>query len=187
MLSIQVDYNAGIDKKHDFMAEKLKILKFPDPRLRTVAEKVKKFDKSLEKLSEDMLHTMYEGNGIGLAATQVNKHIRLIVMDLSEERNDPRIFINPSYKILPDHNLFEFEEGCLSIPGFNETISRPDKIDLNWQDIDGINHSESPEGLLTVCIQHEIDHLDGKLMVDYISTLKRDRIKNKLLKDFKRK
>ena len=169
------------------MAKKMQILIFPDSRLRKVATEVIKFDKSLQNLAEDMLETMYDANGIGLAATQVDKHIRLIVMDLSEERNDPRVFINPSYKILPDHNLFEFEEGCLSIPGFNETISRPDKIDLKWQDIDGINHSESPEGLLTVCIQHEIDHLDGKLMVDYISTLKRDRIKNKLLKDFNRK
>ena len=169
------------------MAKKMQILIFPDSRLRKVAKEVTKFDKSLQNLAEDMLETMYDANGIGLAATQVDKHIRLIVMDLSEERNDPRVFINPSYKILPDHNLFEFEEGCLSIPGFNETISRPDKIDLKWQDIDGINHSESPEGLLTVCIQHEIDHLDGKLMVDYISTLKRDRIKNKLLKDFNRK
>ena len=169
------------------MAKKMQILIFPDSRLRKVAIEVTKFDKSLQNLAEDMLETMYDANGIGLAATQVDKHIRLIVMDLSEERNEPRVFINPSYKIMPDHNLFEFEEGCLSIPGFNETISRPDKIDLKWQDIDGINHSESPEGLLTVCIQHEIDHLDGKLMVDYISTLKRDRIKNKLLKDFNRK
>ena len=169
------------------MAKKMQILIFPDSRLRKVAKEVTKFDKSLQNLAEDMLETMYDANGIGLAATQVDKHIRLIVMDLSEERNDPRVFINPSYKILPDHNLFEFEEGCLSIPGFNETISRPDKIDLKWQDINGISHSESPEGLLTVCIQHEIDHLDGKLMVDYISTLKRDRIKNKLLKDFNRK
>ena len=165
----------------------LKILIFPNPKLRKVAKRIDKFDKSLEMLSKNMLKTMYDAEGIGLAATQVDIHIRLVVMDLSEERNDPRVFINPSYKIMPDHNLFEFEEGCLSIPGFNETISRPDKIDLKWQDIDGINHSESPEGLLTVCIQHEIDHLDGKLMVDYISTLKRDRIKNKLLKDFNRK
>ena len=126
MLSIQVDYNAGNDKKHDFMAEKLKILKFPDPRLRTVARKVTKFDKSLEKLSEDMLYTMYEENGIGLAASQVDKHIRLIVMDLSEERNDPKIFINPEFKILNDKSLLSFTEGCLSVPGITEEITRPD-------------------------------------------------------------
>ena len=169
------------------MAKKLKILIFPDPRLRKVAEKVLKFDKSLQSLADDMLLTMYDANGIGLAATQVDQHIRLVVMDLSDDRNEPRIFVNPSYKVLQNHNLFEFEEGCLSIPGFNETISRPDKIELKWQDINGNEHNEEPEGLLTVCIQHEIDHLEGKLMVDYVSALKRDRIRSKLLKDFKRK
>ncbi len=166
------------------MAKKLKILIFPDPRLRKVAKKVTKFDKSLESLANDMLETMYIANGIGLAATQVDCHIRLIVMDLSEERDDPRIFINPTFKILKNHKLFEFEEGCLSIPGFNETIARPDKIELTWQDIKGNQHIDKPEGLLTVCIQHEIDHLDGKLMVDYISSLKRDRIRSKLLKEY---
>ena len=167
------------------MAKKLKILIFPDPRLRKVAKKVTKFDKSLENLANDMLETMYIANGIGLAATQVDRHIRLIVMDLSEERDDPRIFINPTFKILKNHKLFEFEEGCLSIPGFNETIARPDKIELTWQDIKGNQHVDKPEGLLTVCIQHEIDHLDGRLMVDYISSLKRDRIRSKLLKENK--
>ena len=167
------------------MAKKLKILIFPDPRLRKVAKKVTKFDKSLENLANDMLETMYTANGIGLAATQVDRHIRLIVMDLSEERDDPRIFINPTFKILKNHKLFEFEEGCLSIPGFNETIARPDKIELTWQDIKGNQHTDKPEGLLTVCIQHEIDHLDGRLMVDYISSLKRDRIRSKLLKENK--
>ena len=169
------------------MAKKLKILIFPDPRLRKVAEKVLKFDKCLQNLADDMLLTMYDANGIGLAATQVDQHVRLVVMDLSDDRNEPRIFVNPSYKVLQNHNLFEFEEGCLSIPGFNETISRPDKIELKWQDINGKEHNEEPEGLLTVCIQHEIDHLEGKLMVDYVSALKRDRIRSKLLKDFKRK
>ena len=169
------------------MAKKLKILIFPDPRLRKVAEKVLKFDKSLQSLADDMLLTMYDANGIGLAATQVDQHVRLVVMDLSDDRNEPRIFVNPSYKVLQNHNLYEFEEGCLSIPGFNETISRPDKIELKWQDINGNEHNEEPEGLLTVCIQHEIDHLEGKLMVDYVSALKRDRIRSKLLKDFKRK
>ena len=168
------------------MAKKLNILIFPDPRLRKVAEKVTKFDKCLEKLANDMLDTMYEANGIGLAATQVDKHIRLVVMDISEERNEPRIFVNPEYEVLDGHNLFEFEEGCLSIPGFNETIARPDKIRLIWQNLSGETLEDTPEGILTVCIQHEIDHLDGKLMVDYVSALKRDRIRSKLLKDFKR-
>ena len=168
------------------MAKNLKILIFPDPRLRKVAEKVIKFDKSLENLTNSMLKTMYDANGIGLAATQIDQHIRLIVMDLSEERNEPRIFINPTYKVLEDHSLYEFEEGCLSIPGFNEVIARPDKIELRWQDLEGNEHIDRPEGLLTVCIQHEIDHLDGKLMVDYVSALKRDRVRSRLLKEYKR-
>ena len=166
------------------MAKKLQILIFPDPRLRKVADRVTKFDKSLQNLADDMLLTMYDANGIGLAATQVNNHVRLVVMDLSDNRDDPKIFVNPRYKVLKDHNMFEFEEGCLSIPGFNETIARPDKIELIWQDINGKEHTDTPEGLLTVCIQHEIDHLDGKLMVDYISALKRDRVRNKLLKEY---
>ena len=168
------------------MAKNLKILIFPDPRLRKVAEKVIKFDKSLENLANSMLKTMYDANGIGLAATQIDQHIRLIVMDLSEERNEPRIFINPTYKVLEDHSLYEFEEGCLSIPGFNEVIARPDKIELRWQDLEGNEHIDRPEGLLTVCIQHEIDHLEGKLMVDYVSALKRDRVRSRLLKEYKR-
>ena len=169
------------------MPEKLKILIFPDPRLRKVAKKVTKFDKSLKKLADAMLHTMYDANGIGLAATQVDRHLRLIVMDLSENKDDPRVFINPTYKILDNHSLYEFEEGGWAIPGFNELISRPNKIDLKWQDLDGNEHNDKPEGLLTVCIQHEIDHLEGKLMVDYISSLKRDRIRKKIIKEFKRK
>ena len=168
------------------MAKNLKILIFPDPRLRRVAEKITKFDKSLENLANSMLKTMYDANGIGLAATQVDQHIRLIVMDLSENRDDPRIFINPTYKILENHSLYEFEEGCLSIPGFNEVIARPNKIELRWQDLDGNEHIDKPEGLLTVCIQHEIDHLEGKLMVDYVSALKRDRVRSRLLKEYNR-
>jgi len=160
----------------------LKILKFPDPRLRTVAKRVTKFDKSLETLAKDMLEIMYKDNGIGLAATQVDRHIRLIVMDLSDARDEPMYFVNPEYKILDEHSLFSFEEGCLSVPGFNETISRPDKIDLTYQDLKGNLHHEQPDGLLTVCIQHEMDHLEGKLMVDYISPIKRDRIRKKLTK-----
>ena len=163
----------------------LKILTFPDPRLRKVAEPVTKFDKSLKKLTEDMLETMYDGNGIGLAATQVNVHKRVIVIDISNDRTEPKIFINPEFEIKDNKSLFTFSEGCLSIPGYNEEITRPDKILLKWQDVDGKFYEEEPEGILTVCIQHEIDHLEGKLMVDYISALRRDRVRNKLLKDFK--
>ena len=157
----------------------LKILIFPDPKLRKVAKKIDKFDKSLEILSKNMLKTMYEAEGIGLAATQVNIHIRLVVMDLSEERNEPRVFVNPEYTIL-DKSPFTYEEGCLSIPGFNEEISRPSKILLKWQDLQGNFHDEKPDGIFTVCAQHEIDHLDGKLFVDYLSPIKRDRIRKKL-------
>ena len=157
----------------------LKILIFPNSKLRKVAKKIEKFDKSLEILAQNMLKTMYEANGIGLAATQVDVHIRLVVMDLSEERNDPRVFVNPEYTIL-DKSPFTYEEGCLSIPGFNEEISRPSKILLKWQDLQGNFHEDEPDGLFTVCAQHEIDHLDGKLFVDYLSSIKRERIRKKL-------
>ena len=157
----------------------LKILIFPDPKLRKVAKKIQKFDKSLEMLAQKMLQTMYEAKGIGLAATQVDVHIRLVVMDLSEERDEPRVFVNPEYTIL-DKSPFTYEEGCLSIPGFNEEISRPSKILLKWQDLQGNFHEDQPDGIFTVCAQHEIDHLDGKLFVDYLSPIKRDRIRKKL-------
>ena len=161
---------------------KLHILTFPDPRLRKVAIPVTKFDKSLENLVSDMLETMYGENGIGLAATQVDYHERIIVIDISEERNEPKIFINPEFKILNDKSLLSFIEGCLSVPGVTEEIVRPDSIVLTWQDIKGERFNEEPSGLLTVCIQHEIDHLEGKLMVDYLSPLKRDRIRKKATK-----
>ena len=157
----------------------LKILIFPDPKLRKVAKKIEKFDKSLELLAQNMLITMYEAEGIGLAATQIDVHIRLVVMDLSEERNEPRVFVNPEYTIL-DKSPFTYEEGCLSIPGFNEEISRPSQILLKWQDLQGNFHEDRPDGIFTVCAQHEIDHLDGKLFVDYLSPIKRDRIRKKL-------
>ena len=157
----------------------LKILIFPDPKLRKKAQKIEIFDKSLENLAQKMLDTMYEAGGIGLAATQVNVHIRLVVMDLSKERNEPRVFVNPEYTIL-DKSPFNYEEGCLSIPGFNEEISRPSKILLKWQDLQGNFHEDKPDGIFNVCAQHEIDHLDGKLFVDYLSPIKRDRIRKKL-------
>ena len=157
----------------------LKILIFPDPKLRKVAKKIDKFDKSLEKLAQNMLQTMYEAEGIGLAATQIDVHVRLVVMDLSEQRNEPRVFVNPEYTIL-DKSPFTYGEGCLSIPGFKEEISRPSKILLKWQDLQGNFHEDQPDGIFTVCAQHEIDHLDGKLFVDYLSPIKRDRIRKKL-------
>jgi len=157
----------------------LKILKYPDPRLRTVAKGVEIFDKSLDNLSKDMLETMYAENGIGLAATQVDVHIRLVVIDISDDRDTPLIFVNPEVKILDNKSLVPCEEGCLSIPGASVEVSRPDKIELHWSDLKGKQHKSNPEGLLAVCIQHEIDHLEGKLLVDYLSPLKRSRLKNR--------
>ena len=159
---------------------KLNILIYPDPRLRIKAEKVTKFDKSLENIVNNMFETMYSADGIGLAATQVDIHKQIVVMDLSEERNSPKVFINPQFTVKDDKSLYSCTEGCLSIPGFHEEISRPEKIIVNYQDINGKLITEEPEGLLTVCYQHEVDHLNGKLFVDYLSPLKRSRIKKKL-------
>jgi len=159
----------------------LEILTFPDPRLRTKASVVEDFDDELKIMAKDMLHTMYKANGIGLAATQVNFHKRLIVIDISENQDEPIFIVNPSFKVL-DKTIEEYKEGCLSVPKFFEEIYRPKKIKLSYKDLDGNDEELIAEGVLSVCIQHEIDHLDGKLMVDYLSPLKRERIKGKLLK-----
>jgi len=160
---------------------KLEILEFPDPRLRTVAKPVEKVDDELRKLIDDMFETMYACPGIGLAATQVNVHQRLIVMDLSEDQSQPRVFINPEITPLTDE-LAPYEEGCLSVPGFYEKVQRPARVRIKALDRDGNAFEEEADELLATCIQHEIDHLDGKLFVDYVSRLKRDRIKKKLEK-----
>ncbi|MED5387405.1 MAG: peptide deformylase [Pseudomonadota bacterium] len=160
---------------------KLEILEFPDPRLRTVAKPVEKVDDELRKLIDDMFETMYAAPGIGLAATQVNVHQRLIVMDLSEDQSQPRVFINPEITPLTD-DLAPYEEGCLSVPGFYEKVQRPARVRIKALDRDGNPFEEEADELLATCIQHEIDHLDGKLFVDYVSRLKRDRIKKKLEK-----
>lgn len=159
----------------------LNILEFPDSRLRTKAKPVSRFDKGLEKITSDMLETMYEAKGIGLAATQVDIHERIIVIDVSDEGNDPQIFINPEIIELSGETL-DFEEGCLSVPGFREFVSRPQNATIKAQDINGNAYQIECEGLLAVCIQHEMDHLQGKLFVDYLSSLKRQRIKKKLEK-----
>lgn len=160
----------------------LKILEFPDPRLRTIAEPVEVIDEKIKKLAKDMLETMYNAEGIGLAATQINFHQRLIVIDVSEKRDNPLVFINPKIEILDD-DLQEYKEGCLSVPGYYESVNRPCKIRVKAMDQDGHEFEMEPEGVLSVCIQHEIDHLNGKLFVDHISSLKRNRIKQKLQKD----
>ena len=160
----------------------LKILEFPDPKLRTVAKPVKYFDKNLKKLINDMLETMYSADGIGLAATQINIHQRVIVIDVSEKKDTPLVFINPKIEILND-DLQEYKEGCLSVPGYYESVNRPGKVKVKAKDQDGCDFEMDPDGVLGVCIQHEIDHLNGKLFVDHISALKRNRIKQKLQKN----
>ncbi len=159
----------------------LPILEFPDPRLRTIAKPVETVDNSIRQLVDDMFETMYEAPGIGLAATQVNVHKQVIVMDLSESKDQPLVFINPEISIL-DETLFEYEEGCLSVPGFFEGVERPRKVLIKALNREGQAFENEAEGLLAVCIQHEMDHLNGKLFVDYLSNIKRQRIRKKLEK-----
>ena len=162
----------------------LKILEFPNPNLRKIAVPVTSFDNDLKCLIDNMFETMYEANGIGLAATQVDVHKRLLVLDVSEERNDPQVFVNPTIDVI-ESELSDYDEGCLSVPGFYETVSRPRKIKVSAHDREGARFEIEANGILSVCIQHEIDHLDGKLFVDYLSSLKRNRIKDKLQKEQK--
>ena len=159
----------------------LNILEFPDPRLRTKATPVKAVTDSLRDLIEDMFETMYAAPGIGLAATQVDVHQRLLVIDVSEDQSEPLVFINPEVTVL-DEELGEYDEGCLSVPGFYETVNRPKRVQVTALDRNGEPFTRELEGLLAICLQHEIDHLDGKLFVDYISPLKRQRIRKKLEK-----
>jgi peptide deformylase len=160
----------------------LKILIFPDPRLRTVAKTVEVVDDSIKKLTQDMLETMYQGSGIGLAATQVNVHKRVIVLDISESKDEPLILINPEIIKIIDLNKKIFSEGCLSVPGFYEELKRPSSVEISYLDIDGKRNLLLANDLLAVVIQHEMDHLDGKMMVDFISNIKREMIRKKLLK-----
>lgn len=159
---------------------KLDILEYPDPRLRTVAKPVTEVDDRIRTLAKDMLETMYDAPGIGLAASQVNVHERVIVVDVSEDQSDPHVFINPEYEKLG--NTIEYQEGCLSVPGFYEQVSRSDKIHVTALNTEGETVEMEANDLLAICIQHEIDHLDGKLFVDYLSNLKRNRIRKKLEK-----
>ena len=159
----------------------LNILEFPDPRLRTIAKPVAEVDDALRQVIDDMFETMYEAPGIGLAATQVNVHKQRIVIDISEDKSQPLVFINPKLEPLTQ-DLGEYQEGCLSVPGFYEKVERPERVKVNALDRNGEPFEMICEGLLAVCIQHEVDHLNGKLFVDYLSSLKRDRIKKKLEK-----
>jgi peptide deformylase len=159
---------------------KLEILEFPDPRLRTRARRVESFDTALGRLVDDMIETMYSANGIGLAATQVNQHQRLLVLDVSEGQDDPRVYINP--KIIDEDGHQIYEEGCLSVPGIYANVKRAEKIRVEAQDRHGVTFQEEVEGIHAVCLQHEMDHLEGKLFVDYLSPLKRQMVRKKLEK-----
>lgn len=158
----------------------LTILEFPDERLRKKAEAVKVVDKKIKQLVADMQETMYAARGIGLAATQINVQQRVVVIDVSEEKNAPLCLINPV--ILEKDGVKESEEGCLSVPGFFENVTRAEHIKIKALDREGQEFELEATGLLAVCIQHEMDHLEGKLFVDYLSSLKRQRIKSKLEK-----
>ena len=160
----------------------LSILQYPDSRLRLKAKPVEKFDENIQNLITDMLETMWNANGIGLAATQVDIQQRVIVMDLLGDRSKPRVFINAEIAIL-DETPRPFDEGCLSIPEVVEKVERPSKVVINALNENGESFEEVAEGLLAVCTQHEIDHLDGKLFVDYLSSVKRQRIRKKLKKN----
>lgn len=163
----------------------LEILEFPDPRLRKIATPVTVFDSKLEDLIKDMVETMYDAIGIGLAATQIDVHKRILVIDVSESKDSPQVFINPSFEII-EEELSDYDEGCLSVPGFYETVSRPQRVLIKAQDQAGTAFEIDAEGILAVVIQHETDHLDGKLFVDYLSSLKRQRIRSKLEKEHKK-
>jgi peptide deformylase len=162
-------------------AQPLPILRYPDPRLHTVARPVAAVDARIRELAERMLATMYEANGIGLAATQVDVHERLIVIDVSEERNQPQVLINPEIEWASEETR-KGEEGCLSVPGIYDGVERSVAVRVRALDANGASRSIEAEGMLAVCIQHEMDHLMGKVFVEYLSPLKRNRIKSKLVK-----
>lgn len=160
---------------------KRNILSFPDPRLHTVAKPVQGIDTRIRTLVADMLETMYDASGIGLAATQIDVHERLVVLDISEERNQPMVLINPEIVWASDEKVLN-EEGCLSVPGIYDGVERSTSVRVTALDADGEMRTIEADGLLAVCIQHELDHLLGKVFVEYLSPLKRNRIKGKLLK-----
>ena len=164
----------------------LEILEFPDPRLRTEAGPVTEVTDATRTLIDDIFETMYAAPGIVLSATQVNVHQRLIVIDITEDRSDPLVFINREITLMVPE-LGEYDEGCLSVPGFYETVNRPRQVEVTALDRDGQSFTRVLQGLLAICLQHEIDHLNGKLFVDYLSPLKRQRIRKKLEKDQRRR
>ena len=161
------------------------ILHFPDPRLRKKATPIDVVDDEIKQLADDMLETMYDAPGIGLAATQINVQKRILVIDVSEDKTSPLVFINP--EIIKQEGEREYQEGCLSVPESYEVVTRADTVTVKALDRNGKSFELAATDLLATCIQHEIDHLDGKLFVDYLSNLKRDRIKKRLEKQLKQK
>jgi len=159
----------------------LKILIFPDQRLRTIAKEILVIDDEIKALASNLLETMYVGKGIGLSATQANIHKRILVVDVSDEKDSPLILINPKIEVLNEEEEVS-SEGCLSVPGFFEEVSRPSEISITALNLEGEKFTIVATGLLAVAVQHEMDHLDGKIFVDFLSNLKRQRIKKKLLK-----
>jgi peptide deformylase len=159
----------------------LDILHYPDPRLHKIAKPVTEFNTELKQLVSDMAQTMYEAPGIGLAATQVDVHLQVVVIDTSEEKDDLRVFINPKL-INKSAEMKAYEEGCLSVPGVYDEVERPDRITVSAQDVSGEEFILEADELLSVCLQHEMDHLQGKVFVQYLSRLKQGRIKSKMLK-----
>jgi peptide deformylase len=159
---------------------RLEILQFPDPRLRTIAAPVEQFDAELAQLADDMIESMYGAAGIGLAATQVNRHVRMLVLDVSEAQDTPRIYVNP--EIVSSEGTQVCEEGCLSVPGTWAEVSRASQVTVRAVDPFGEPFEETVDGTHAVCLQHEIDHLNGKLFVDYLSPLKRNLVRRKLEK-----
>ncbi|HJV51735.1 MAG TPA: peptide deformylase [Noviherbaspirillum sp.] len=160
----------------------LNILRYPDPRLHKVAKPVTIFDERLKRLAADMAETMYDAPGVGLAATQVDVHEQVVVIDTSETRDDLRVFVNPVIVWASEEKQM-YDEGCLSVPGIYDGVERPARVKVRAFDLDGKEFELEADGLLAVCIQHEMDHLKGKVFVEYLSPLKRNRIKTKLLKE----
>ncbi|MGD8341026.1 MAG: peptide deformylase [Gammaproteobacteria bacterium] len=163
---------------------KLPILEYPDPRLRIRAERVTKVDDQIRELIDDLLETMYDAQGIGLAATQVDRHVRVLVIDISESRNEPCCLVNP--EIVDADGSTSSDEGCLSVPEYYDAVERAERIRVRAMDRDGKEIEFEADDILAICIQHEMDHLDGKLFVDYLSEMKRQRLKKKYLKKSKR-
>ncbi len=161
----------------------LEVLHYPDERLRTVAKSIDRITPDIQQLAADMLETMYDEHGVGLAATQVNQHIRMVVMDVSEERNQPYVLINP--EIIEKSGQIDNEEGCLSVPDQRANVSRANEVTVKALDLNGEEQEIHAEGFFAICIQHELDHLLGKLYIDYLSPLKRKRLEDKLFKQYR--